>query len=313
MLDVSLFYASCGRNGAESFVAFDAASIVGLPDAKELPQLRTTRGIGEALRQLFERGERIIVLGLGGTSTMDGGAGLLAEVALNFYDKGGQLLRPTFDSLDDIARIERRADSQWLDKLRLVALTDVTNPLNGPNGASLIFGAQKGFTDLSQADHRLANFAERCESLFGLGYSKNAGAGAAGGLGFAMSLLGAELLPGAEFIASMLNLHERMANFDWVITGEGCSDHQTLMGKGPSHIAALAHSSGVPVSLLSGAIKEPQSLSPFFDGCFSILSHPASLEFSIEHASELLEIASFNLASFYEAVRRSPAPLRRNI
>lgn len=304
-------YAICRNSVIGRFAVFDAAAIVGLPQARLAPQLRTTRGIGEALRQLYQRGERTIVLGLGGTSTLEGGSGLLAEVALNFQDAQGRTLAPTFASLGEIVRVERRRDSQWLDDVRLIALTDVASPLTGSNGASLVFGAQKGFADLPQADRQLARFAEQCESLYGRGFSAQAGAGAAGGLGFALALLGAELQPGADFIAATLALQDSLVDYDWVITGEGCSDRQTLLGKGPAHIAALAREHGVPVSLLSGAIKDSHELAPFFDGCFSILPHPAPLEFAIEHAGDLLEEASTHLATFYSAVRRHAAQPRR--
>lgn len=297
-------YASCRDSSIGAFAILDVASIVGLPHARIAPQLRTTRGIGEALRLLHERGERTIVLGLGGTATMEAGSGLLSEVALYFYDAQGRSFHPTFDTLDQITRVDRRTDHHWLSELRLIALTDVESPLTGPKGASMVFGAQKGFTNLSSADRCLGRFAERCEAFWGAGYSAAAGAGAAGGLGFALALLGAELQPGATFISDCLALAKRMADFDWVITGEGCSDRQTLLGKGPAHIAALAQTQGVPVSLLSGAIQDPQDLEGLFDGCFSIVPHPSPLAFAIANAAELLEQASAHLASFYGAVHR---------
>ncbi|MES2821287.1 MAG: glycerate kinase [Pseudomonadota bacterium] len=297
-------YAICRNSAIGRFAILDAAAVVGLPQARVAPPLRTTRGIGEAIRQLYEGGERTIVLGLGGTSTMEAGSGLLAEVALDFHDAQGRTFAPTFASLEEIVRVERRLDSHWLQEVRLIALTDVVSPLTGAQGASFIFGAQKGFSDLQQADQRLAGFASRCQVLFGCGFNERPGAGAAGGLGYALALLGAELRPGADFIAATLSLQERMADYDWVITGEGCSDRQTLLGKGPAYIAALAREHGVPVALLSGAIKDPHALAPFFDGCFSSMPHPDSLDFAMAHAASLLEEASAQLATLYAAVRR---------
>jgi glycerate kinase len=301
-------YALCRDSSIGRFVIFDAAAIVGLPQARLAAELRTTRGLGEALRELYERGERTLVVGLGGTSTMDGGAGLLAELALDFRDAQGVSMAPTFANLAEISRLERRSDSHWLEELRLIALTDVDSPLCGPLGSSLVFGEQKGFTDLQQADQVLARFAEQCEAAMGNSFSTRSGAGAAGGLGFALGLIGAELQSGAAFIAATLALDSSLGDYDWVITGEGRSDRQTLLGKGPAHIAALAREQGVPVSLLSGAIEDGAELAPHFDGCFSIMPRPDTLEYALEHASALLEDASAQLAGFYSATCRCAMP-----
>ncbi|MNQ17176.1 Glycerate 2-kinase [compost metagenome] len=304
-------YAFCRDSSIGRFVILDSAAIVGLPQARLAPELRTTRGLGEALRELYERGERTLVVGLGGTSTMDGGAGLLAELALDFRDAQGVSVAPVFANLAQITRLERRSDSDWLEGLRLIALTDVDSPLCGPLGSSFVFGEQKGFTDLQQADRVLARFAGQCEAAMSNSFSARSGAGAAGGLGFALGLIGAELQSGAAFIAATLALESSLGDYDWVITGEGCSDRQTLFGKGPGHIAALAREQGVPVSLLSGAIEDSTALAQCFDGCFSIMPRPASLEYAIEHAGSLLEEASAQLAGLFAAIYRQALGDRR--
>lgn len=304
-------YALCRDSSIGRFVILDAAAIVGLPQARLAPELRTTRGLGEALRELYERGERTLVIGLGGTSTMDGGAGLLAELAMVFRDAQGTSIAPTFANLAQIAGLERRSDSDWLKGLRLIALTDVDSPLCGPLGSSFVFGEQKGFTDLQQADQALARFAGQCEAVMGNSFSARPGAGAAGGLGFALGLIGAELQSGAAFIAATLALESSLGDYDWVITGEGRSDRQTLLGKGPGHIAALAREQGVPVSLLSGAIENSTELAQSFNGCFSIMHRPDSLVYAIEHAGSLLEEASAQLAGLFAAIHRQALCDRR--
>lgn len=302
-------YAICRDSSIGRLVILDAAAIVGLPQARLAPELRTTRGLGEAVHKLYQRGERTLVIGLGGTSTMDGGAGLLAELALDFHDAEGVCIAPTFANLAHIVRLEQRGDRDWLQDLRLIALTDVDSPLCGPLGSSFVFGEQKGFRDLQQADQLLARFAEQCEATMGASFSTHSGAGAAGGLGFALGLIGAELQSGAAFIAATLNLQGRLGDYDWVITGEGRSDRQTLLGKGPGHIAALAREQGIPVSLLSGGIEDSAELAHYFNGCFSIMPRPDSLAYAMEHAGSLLEDATAQLASLFAAIYRKTSAL----
>ncbi len=317
------------------FAVFDVAHIIGLPHATIEPAQRTTKGVGELIAQLIET--RVtqaphhkldaIVIGLGGSSTMDAGAGMLSALAYDFYDHSGRMIAPSFGNLNQITRLKAKADwhKKWhknrhknehQNMPRLIALTDVTCPLSGHNGASLTFGAQKGFTDLLEADHTLAAFAQLFETELhkvlndtntdsskdsikdsSQNYANLCGAGAAGGLGFGLACLGAQLESGASFIFTVMNLHSQIAQYDWVITGEGRSDQQTVMGKGPAMIAALAKKNGVPVTLISGSIEHCASLDAAFDGCFSITSGPLSLREAMEQSATLLEQTAFQVAT----------------
>jgi glycerate kinase len=296
---VRIPYAVCQSAAFGAFAIFDVAEAVGLPAAIAPPGKRTTQGLGQAIRQIADAGQSCIVLGLGGSSTNDGGAGMLAEVAFDFLDASGAGLTPVLDNLREIESVRARPDGGWLDGITLLGLTDVTSPLTGLAGASHVFGPQKGVLDPASADACLMHFSRKCEAFTGKQCASLAGSGAAGGIGFALSLLGASLIPGAHFILDALGVTTTIADFDWVITGEGRSDHQTLLGKGPALVAELARKHGVPVTLLSGAIADDADLHAAFDGCFSIQSGPISLRDAIDNAGSLIETASQQLATLF--------------
>jgi glycerate kinase len=288
--------AFCASAALGEFAVFDMAQIAGLPDAVAAPEQRTTAGIGELIRLLHDAGTRTIAIGLGGSSTNDAGSGMLAQLAYDFTDVAGKVLRPVFGNLQDVTAVARRADSGWLGSLKLIGLTDVTSPLTGPNGASAVFGGQKGYQDLEAADARLARLA----ALFGADDQvRLPGAGAAGGLGFGMALLGAQLQAGADFICEATGVAARIADYGWVLTGEGRSDAQTLMGKGPATIAALARGAGVPVTLVAGSIDASPALDAAFDGCFSIVPGPHTLAYAMEHGPQLLEQTGYSLGKLF--------------
>jgi glycerate kinase len=199
--------------------------------------------------------------------------------------------------------------------MKLIALSDVTSPLTGAQGAAHVFGAQKGFTDLAQVDAALARFAAMAATAFTEHHddqhddqhgdlARRPGAGAAGGLGFGLTLLGATLRDGAEFILDTSGLAADIAGYDWVVTGEGRSDAQTILGKGPAAVAALARRHQVPVSLLSGAVDACAELDTAFDGCFSIVAGPAALADAMAGAGPLLEQAAARLARLFTAAHR---------
>lgn len=301
--DVAANYVEFRTPDGERGAAIDVASIVGLPAARVPPEDRTTRGIGQALRQLAARGVTTVAIGLGGSSTMDGGAGLLAEIAVDFSDRAGKQIRPTYRNLPSIESAGWRSDAVWLQPLRLIALSDVRCPLTGEQGASRVFGEQKGFADLADGDRRLARFADVCERGLGRRARHVEGAGAAGGLGFALALVGAEILPGAEYVLQLAGIEPSLDACDWLVTGEGRSDSQTMLGKTPALLAKLARARGIGVTLISGAIDPCPELDAAFDGCFSIMERPASLDFAMTNARGLLERAAFNAARVFARAR----------
>ncbi|MGT2509696.1 glycerate kinase [Cupriavidus basilensis] len=288
----------------------EVAAVVGLPDAIATPARRTTRGIGQAMRMIAARGVSTIAIGLGGTSTNEAGAGLLAELGFCFADASGNTLSPCLENLESICDV-RYEQPPVLAGVRLIGLSDVNAPLCGPAGATYVFGPQKGVEALAAVDATLERFAQRCTTVVGQDFANEEGSGAAGGIGYALRLLGAEMVSGASFVLSAAGLQEGLGEFDWVITGEGRSDAQTMMGKGPATIADMARHAGVPVSLVSGAVEVSAALTEAFDGCISIQQAPASLGFAMENAAPMLEDASLQLARLFASALRKRACTHR--
>lgn len=273
----------------------ETAEIVGITDtiAMRTPvEARSTRGMGEAIRSLLDAGVRRFFVALGGSSTNDGGAGLLAGLGLALLDADGRELEPTPESLARLARIDVSGLDARLREASFVGMSDVDNPLTGEHGATAVFGPQKGVqpAQVASLDAVLGRFAALLEAALGRSAQELPGAGAAGGLGFALHMLGAEFQPGAEVVAAQQGLDAALGGANWLITGEGRSDTQTLRGKAPFIACRHARAAGVPASLLSGAI-DPSALaqlSAHFTGCFSPAPGPITLEVAIRDAATLL-------------------------
>lgn len=281
----------------------ETASVVGLTDPASLAvplEARASWGLGDLLRAADAGGDaRDVYVALGGSASNDGGAGLLTALGLRLFDEAGELLAPTPEGLSRLARVD--ASQLWRPRSphwRLIGLSDVDNPLLGERGASAVFGPQKGARDVDALDRTLARFADCLEAALDRQVRDVPGAGAAGGLGFALLMLGGTLAPGAERLADRLGLEQALQGADWLITGEGRSDRQTLGGKAPLVVARRARALGVPASLLSGGI-DPEALAalaPHFDGCFSPVPGPMTLSDAIGQAEGLLRGAAEQMA-----------------
>ncbi len=290
----------------------EIAEVVGLTDAAGMRVsvgARTTRGVGELMRALLDLGIRRFLIGVGGSSTNDGGAGMLASLGLALFDAAGGPVAPTPDGLASLTRADAGGLDPRLAQASITIMSDVNNPLCGERGATAIFGAQKGVAagDGARFDATLSRFATLAERAVGVSAAANAGAGAAGGLGFALQLLGGTFCSGAEVIAQLIGLDAALAGADWAITGEGRSDAQTLLRKAPWVVAERARASGVPITLLSGAV-DPAALAELgraFDGCFALPAGPASLAECIAQADRLLADRAEQIARVFVAARRS--------
>ena len=290
-------YGLVSRADGEAAI-LEVAEIVGITDRDGLSvplEARSTRGVGELLRALLDAGLRRVMIGLGGSSTNDGGAGMLAALGVRFFDEAGRPVEPTPAGLARLASVEARDLDPRLRSCAITILSDVTNPLCGAAGASAVFGPQKGLRpeDVTAADAVLARYAALTERALGAGAAgalAQPGAGAAGGLGFAARAVGGTFASGAQVIADLIGLDEALAGADWAITGEGKSDGQTLSGKAPFVVAARARDAGVPVTLLSGALDEAAlaALGDVFSGCFALPCRPMTLEACIAGADRLL-------------------------
>ena len=287
----------------------EAAQVVGLPMASTAGVAdRSTRGLGELLRQCLDAGMRRFMIGLGGSSTNDGGAGALAALGVRLLDAAGQELATTPSGLADLARLDFSGLDPRLSEAKITLMSDVWNPLCGPSGASAVFGPQKGVQpdEVEVFDARLRHFADLCDAWAGRAVSLDEGAGAAGGLGYIFQVLGAHHRSGAEVVCELSGLDAALAEADWIITGEGRTDAQTLLGKAPYMVARHARQAGVPVTLVSGAVEEADlpRLSGQFDGCFSITPHPMALDQAMAKTAELLADRAEQLARLTAAMRR---------
>ena len=269
----SVEYAVLEQN---TVAVLEAAQVVGLQFVGDSAvERRTSQGFGELLRHCLDINLRNFLIGLGGTGTNDGGVGLLAALGARFYAASGDLIAPTLEGLSALQRIEWSDLDPRLAQCSITLLTDVDNPLCGTQGATAIFGPQKGVRehDLNRFDADLSRYAQLADAWIGTALSQQAGAGAAGGLAYALMLCGAQRRVGAEALATLMHLDEAIAKADWVITGEGRSDAQTLRGKLPWVVAQHARAAGVPVLLLSGVIEASSraALRSNFTACYALV------------------------------------------
>ncbi len=279
----------CCLNGQITAI-LEAAEVVGIthPNAMAQPILqRTTLGLGELIRWALNQDAQRILIGLGGSCTNDGGAGVLVGLGATLLNAQGQPLPPTPEHLPQIATVDFSQLDPRLATCRIQILSDVNNPLCGPQGATYIFGPQKGLLPhqrqpIDQAIAHFATCAEQAMAQQRYPASTEAvqdlpGSGAAGGLGFALRLLGGTYGSGASYLAQLIGLPQQLHQADWLITGEGKSDRQTIQGKGPWVVAQMAQAQGIPVTLLSGGI-DPRAgetlIQHFGSSCFSLAPGP---------------------------------------
>lgn len=264
------------------------------------------------MRLLLDQGLRSFVLALGGSATNDGGAGLLAELGADFFDSGGHRVAATARGLLHCAQVDFSNFDTRLADSNILALADVDNPLAGPSGASKTFGPQKGLAnaDTERVDAALARFGELCDAACGENLHNRPGSGAAGGLGYAVLLLGGKLVPGAVWLAQRYRLAEMIEGADWVITGEGRTDAQTLHGKAPLCVAEIARAAQVPVSLLSGRVDAgawPQLSRLFHD--YQALAESADDAAAMQEAAQRLERAAAVWAKIRKQEKSNPDSL----
>ena len=254
------------------------------------PRRATTYGTGELIAAALNAGCRDFLIGLGGSATNDGGSGMAQALGYELLDAQGGPLAPGGAGLAKLDRIETDGVPESLRQSRFIAPTDVTNPLCGPNGASAVFGPQKGAdaADIAELDAALARFAEVVARDLGVDVRDMPGAGAAGGCGAGViAFLGATVQSGAEAVAQATGLEARIQAADLVITGEGRLDGQTEFGKGPQYVAHICRSNRKPVLCVAGSLGPGhERLAPWFDVIESATSIPPETLPSSEVAAQ---------------------------
>ena len=248
--------AHAGVRGGTGVVEMARASgLQLLTPARRDPCRTTTRGTGELMAALLDEGIDRLLVGLGGSATNDGGAGMARALGIRFLDAAGRAIREGGAALLGLARIDARGIDPRLAAVDCVGLTDVDNPLCGPTGASAMFGPQKGASpeDVWDLDHALGHLAAVAYRDLGLDLQHEPGAGAAGGLGFGLlAFCGASLRSGVEAVMAAIGFDDELREADLVITGEGTFDEQSLRGKVPAGVMVAAELRRVPVAIVCG-------------------------------------------------------------
>lgn len=269
------------------------------------PMLASTYGTGLQIRHALDHGAEEIYLGIGGSATNDGGTGILSALGGLFSDAEGEMLLPGGGFLTELDHIDVEAIPQF----KLKVACDVSNPLLGKQGATAVYGPQKGVTPEMepQLEAGLTNFSKHIELLTQKSVAEVPGAGAAGGCAAGLhGLLGAELVSGFELLAELSHLEEQIAASDLIVTAEGRIDGQSLEGKLPVGVAKLAKKHHKPVVVLAGSIGE--HLDPLYalgiDAIFSIQNKPCTLEESMNNAAKLLESTAQRVFRLYQTAKK---------
>ena len=283
----------------------EMASAAGLTLVNEKnPMMATTYGVGEMILDAAKRGCEKVIIGIGGSATNDGGIGMLQAFGYQFLDKNRKDVGKGVAALGKVEMIIADKVNPLISKIKFQVACDVDNPLYGEKGATYIFGAQKGVTDEMKPliDNDMKHFADKTKEKLGVSCEDIPGAGAAGGLGFALlSYLNAELTPGAELVMQLTDMEDKIKNSDIVITGEGQLDSQTVMGKAPIGVAGLAKKYDKKVIAFAGSVTEEaiQCNEKGIDAFFSILPGVCSLDEAMD-----TEIAQKNMRNAAEQVFR---------
>ncbi len=280
--------------GAGAFIEIaTAAGLEQIPLAQRNVLTATSYGVGELIRHALDAGARHITVGLGGSACNDGGAGMLQALGVRFLDSRGAELPLGGEALSRLDRISLDALDPRLAQTTFEIAMDVNNPLCGPQGASAVFGPQKGASadQVAQLDAALAHFARVCSDTFHRDEASTPGVGAAGGLGFGIkTFFNAVFKPGVELLAELSGLPRAIADADLVFTGEGRMDAQTLHGKTPAGVARYAQASGVPVIAIVGSLGDGyEALYKIgLTAAFSLAPGPITLEQACADASRYL-------------------------
>ena len=332
---VTAAFALSGPGDVAVVEAAQACGLSRLPGGRLRPLTATSYGVGELIAAAVDAGARQIVLGLGGSATTDGGAGLIAALGARLLAASGEPVPPGGAALAGLGTLDL-SGLRDLSGVAVLLASDVDNPLLGPDGAAAVYGPQKGASaaDIRVLEDGLARWADAAESALGRGFRAagrdaarrgagagqpagagsqprvprngpfrdRAGAGAAGGLGFAaLAFLGARMRPGIEVVLDLVSFRERVAGASLVITGEGSLDAQTLRGKAPAGVAAAARaaSPGTPVVAVAGScsLDEESLAGAGLAGAYALTSLEPDVRTSMANAGPLLEKLAAQVAA----------------
>lgn len=303
--------ASYGISGDGKTAVIEMAAASGLhlvPRERRNPLVTTSKGTGELILAAVNRGVQHIIIGLGGSATNDGGAGMAQALGVRLLDEQGEAIGMGGGMLYKVCTIDMSNLNPQLDYVHVEAACDVDNPLTGKNGASVVFGPQKGATreTVSILDQHLAHFANVLNTELGKDIKQVPGAGAAGGLGAGLlAFLGAELKRGVDIVGDAVHLEKQLEQADLVLTGEGKIDMQTIYGKTPIGVAKMAKRHQIPVIAITGMTGDNSDIVYEYgvDAIFSIVPGAVSLENAMTNAKEYTEKQAKNIARVVKLFR----------
>ena len=289
-----------GAMGDGNTAVLEMARTSGLalvPEDRRDPRTTTTYGLGEAIRHALNAGFRRFIVGIGGSATNDAGAGMAQALGVHLLDGAGRELGFGGAALAQLHRIDMSGLDSRASESEFMVACDVTNPLTGPEGASAIYGPQKGATPeiVEQLDGALLHLAEVVRRDIGVDIDDVTGAGAAGGLGGGfIAFLDGTLRAGVEIVLDTVSLEEQLEGANLVITGEGCLDYQTVYNKAPVGVAAQAKAREIPVVAISGSLGDgfTDVHEHGIDAASAITCEPMTLDESSERSAELLASAT---------------------
>ena len=297
-----MFETYYGVLGDGETVVIEVATIIGytLVTAQQRNILElTTIGVGQCILHALDQGYRKIIIGIGGSATNDGGIGMLQALGVTFYNKYNTKLPHDMSALFDVEQVDFKTMDERIYATDIRVASDVSNPLCGDQGTSYIFGFQKGATleQVNYLDEKLNRFSQIVENHIDRSIKNVPGAGAAGGLGFALLSINGKIENGASIISELTNLNDKLKHADLVITGEGKTDLQTLMGKLPLFVASKAKEFNLKTIVISGEVDilHLKELNKEFHSLHSIVNGPISLEDSMKHAEVLLRSSVKNI------------------
>lgn len=290
-------------DGKTAFIEMATASGLALvPPHLRNPLKTTSFGTGELIRTALDAGVSHLIIGIGGSATNDGGVGMLQALGVRLLDHAGLQIGPGGEQLAGLARIDSSALDARIKSCRIEVACDVSNPLTGPEGASAVYGPQKGATPemVTRLDANLHHLANLISRDLGVQVESVPGAGAAGGMGAALlAFCAAQLRPGIEIVMEAVGLEAAIQDADLVITGEGCLDSQTLQGKTPLGVARMAKRYGKPVIVIAGSLSSDAAMvhEQGFDAVFSVLSQVCSIDAALQDAATNIRATSRNIAA----------------
>ncbi|AST57270.1 glycerate kinase [Thermoanaerobacterium thermosaccharolyticum] len=298
-------------NDGTAVIEMAASSGLSLvPDNMRNPLITTTYGVGQLIKEALDKGCRKFIIGLGGSATNDGGAGMIQALGVKLLDEDGKDIPYGGGNLHKLKKVDTSSIDKRVYESSFIVASDVTNPLCGEYGASAVYGPQKGATPemVEILDRNLKHYSSVIKETLGKDFSDVPGAGAAGGLGFSlMAFLNAKIRSGIDIVMEASNIDEKIKSCDIIITGEGNTDFQTAYGKAPAGIARIAKKYRKPVVVLSGGLGK--NYKNLYDvgvtSMFSIVDKPMTLQEAMINAKKLISDRAEDIIRIFISGRNS--------